>query len=91
MKVGSPLQTNKRTIVLSVARSPQEGRLLPAGSVPTFLPGKNETLHDYAIEYGLPIDSALGGAETLYPEYIKKMKTMKKEPRTTTTHFRRIG
>ena len=70
---------------------PPEGGLLPAGSVPTFLPGKNETLHDYAIEYGLPIDSALGGAETLYPEYIKKMKTMKKEPRTTTTHFRRIG
>ena len=70
---------------------PPEGGLIPAGSVPTFMPAKNETLHDYAIEYGLPLDSALGGAETLYPEYIKKMKTMKKEPRSTTKHYRRFG
>jgi hypothetical protein len=70
---------------------PPEGGLVPAGAVPTFMPGKNETLHDYAIEYGLPPDAALGGAETTYPEYIKKMKTMKTEPRTTTKHYRRYG
>jgi len=70
---------------------PPEGGLIPAGKVPTFMPGKNETLHDYAIEYGLPSDSTLGGAETTYPEYIKKMKTMKTEPRTTTKHYRRYG
>ena len=72
-------------------QAPPEGGLIPAGSVPTFMPGKNETLHDYAIEYGLPLEAPLGGAETTYPEYIKKMKTMKKEPRTTTKHYRRYG
>jgi hypothetical protein len=71
--------------------APPEGGLIPAGAVPTFMPGKNETLHDYAIEYGLPPDASLGGAETTYPEYINKMKTMKKEPRTTTKHYRRYG
>jgi hypothetical protein len=70
---------------------PPEGTLLPAGSVPSFLPGKNDSLSDFAIEYGLPLDSALGGAETTYPEYIKKMKTLKRAPRTTTTHYRRFG
>jgi hypothetical protein len=71
--------------------TPPEGALLPAGKVPTFLPGKNDSLSDFAIEYGLPLEAALGGAETTYPEYIKKMKTMKKAPRTTTTHYRRFG
>ena len=70
---------------------PPEGALLPAGSVPSFLPGKYDALSDFAIEYGLPLESALGGAETTYPEYIKKMKTLKKAPRTTTTHYRRFG
>jgi hypothetical protein len=44
-----------------------------------------------AIEYGLPLEFALGGAETTYPECIKKMKTMKRAPRTTTTHYRPFG
>jgi hypothetical protein len=70
---------------------PPEGSLLPAGSVPSFMPGKNDSLSDFAIEYGLPLESALGGADTTYPEYIKKMKTLKKAPRTTTTHYRRFG
>lgn len=70
---------------------PAEGALLPAGAVPSFMPGKNDSLSDFATEYGLPLESALGGAETTYPEYIKKMKTMKRAPRTTTTHYRRFG
>ena len=66
-----------------------EGTIVPAGKVPNFLPGQNDVLHDFAVEYGIPFEAALGGAETLYPEYIKKMKTMKVAPRTTTTHYRR--
>jgi len=38
----------------------------------------------------MPLESALGGEETMYPEYIKKMKTMKVEPRATTEHYKRI-
>jgi hypothetical protein len=66
-----------------------EGTLLPAGRVPSYLPGKNDALSDFAAEYGIPPEAALGGAETTYPEYIEKMKTMKKLPRTTTVHFKR--
>ena len=67
-----------------------DGTIIPAGKVPSFLPGKNDILHDFATEYGIPAESALGGEETLYPEYIKKMKTMKVAPRTTTEHYKRI-
>jgi len=66
-----------------------DGTIVPAGKVPNFLPGKNDILADFATEYGIPIEAALGGSETLYPEYIKKMKTMKVAPRTTTEHYRR--
>jgi hypothetical protein len=57
--------------------------------VPNFLPGKNDVLNEFATEYGIPHEAALGGEETMYPEYIKKMKTMKVAPRTTTEHYRR--
>ena len=66
-----------------------DGTIVPAGKVPSFLPGRNDVLSEFATEYGIPLEAALGGAETLYPEYIKKMKTMKVAPRTTTEHFRR--
>jgi hypothetical protein len=66
-----------------------EGTIIPAGKVPNFLPGKNDVANEFATEYGIPLEAAAGGAETLYPEYIKKMKTMKVAPRTTTEHFRR--
>ena len=41
-----------------------DGTIIPAGKVPSFLPGKNDILHDFATEYGIPAESALGGAET---------------------------
>ena len=68
-----------------------EGTIIPAGRVPHYLPGQNNALSDFATEYGIPPEAALGGAETTHPEYIEKIKTMKKLPRTTTTHFRRTG
>jgi hypothetical protein len=67
-----------------------DGTIIAAGKVPSFLPGQNDVLHDFATEYGIPFEAALGGAETTYPEYIKKMKTMKVAPRTTTEHYRRF-
>ena len=66
-----------------------EGTIIAAGTVPSYLPGKNDILTDFATEYGIPLEAALGGAETIYPEYIKKMKTMKIAPRTTTEHYKR--
>lgn len=66
-----------------------EGTIVPAGTVPSYLPGKNDLLTAFADEYGIPLESALGGAETTSPDYIKTMKTMKVAPRTTTVHYKR--
>jgi hypothetical protein len=41
--------------------------------VPNHLPGTNPFLHEVADWYGLPYEAIRGGAETLYPEYRKKM------------------
>ncbi|MSO81858.1 MAG: hypothetical protein EXQ53_00980 [Acidobacteria bacterium] len=50
---------------------------VPRGTVPHFLPGQsplpglNGKLAD---RFGTPYDARLGGAETMYPEYISRMK-----------------
>ena len=46
----------------------------PADSVPNYLPGENPFLHEFADHYKIPVDAALGGAETAYPEYQSKLK-----------------
>ena len=54
---------------------------IPRGTVPHFLPGKsplpglNKDLTD---RFGTPYEPRLGGAATMYPEYIVKMKAMPK-------------
>jgi hypothetical protein len=55
--------------------------LVPRGQVPNYLPGKNPMLGYFAAKYGIPQEAALGGPETMYPEYIKKLKQMKVPPR----------
>jgi hypothetical protein len=46
------------------------------GWVPHHLPGTNEVIKEYSTEYGIPYEATRGGAETMYPEYRKKLKTM---------------
>jgi hypothetical protein len=48
----------------------------PKGWVAHHLPGTNKFLSEYAQTYGMPIESARGGAETMYPEYEIKMATL---------------
>jgi len=85
------VQAPKSVLAPGPCELPPEGSLVPMGKVPSNMLGKFPYLSEFAEEYGLPLEAALGGAETLYPEYIKKMKTMKKAPRTTTRHYRRFG
>ena len=66
-----------------------EGMIIPAGKVPSYLFGQNDLLSDFATEYGIPPEAALGGAEETSPDYIKQLKTMKVAPRTTTEHYKR--
>lgn len=52
------------------------------GDVPHYLPGKNPDLARFAERFGLPLEATLGGAETMYPEYAKKLEAMR--PTATT-------
>ena len=53
----------------------------PAGVVPHHLPGTNPFLDEFGMRYGVPLEATRGGAETMYPEYQLKLKTMKVPPR----------
>ncbi len=46
----------------------------PRGAVPHYLPDHNPFLHEYADKFNIPLEAALGGAETMYPEYQAKLK-----------------
>ena len=43
------------------------------GIVPSYLPGKNPFLDDFAKHYDLPMNVTLGGAESMYPEAARKI------------------
>lgn len=58
----------------------------PSGVVPNHLPGTNPFLNEFPSEYGIPPEAARGGAETMYPEYQIKLKTMKTLPRPAKKH-----
>jgi hypothetical protein len=47
---------------------------VPVGVVPHYLPGKNPFLEEMQRQYHIPPQTALGGPETMYPEYRKKLK-----------------
>ena len=48
----------------------------PLGVVPNHLPGANTFLNEFPEKYHLPVAATRGGAETMYPEYQLKLKTM---------------
>jgi hypothetical protein len=53
----------------------------PAGVVPHHLIGANPFLQEFPAAHGIAPQAARGGAETMYPEYILKMKSMTLLPR----------
>jgi hypothetical protein len=48
----------------------------PKGVVPHYLPGENPFINEVTKLYGIPLEAVRGGAETMYPEYRKKIKDM---------------
>jgi hypothetical protein len=42
--------------------------------VPHNLPGTNRYLTEFAAKHGLPVDAVRGGAETMYPDYLARMR-----------------
>ncbi len=51
------------------------------GVVPHHLPGANTFLDEFPAKYGVPPEATRGGAQTMYPEYMERLKTMKRLPR----------
>jgi hypothetical protein len=48
----------------------------PEGVIPHYLPGTNPSLSEWAAKNHLPLEGARGGAETMYPEFVVKMRTL---------------
>jgi hypothetical protein len=46
------------------------------GEVPHYLPGRNPFLARFAARFGLPIEAAMGGARTTYPEYARRLQEL---------------
>ncbi len=46
------------------------------GQIPHYLPGTNPYMTEFAIRHSLPIEATRGGAETMYPDFLEKMKTL---------------
>ena len=53
----------------------------PEGYVAYHLPGKNNFLTEYASRWGVPVEAARGGAETIYPEYQEKLARLPAPPK----------
>jgi len=53
----------------------------PDGAVPHYLPGTNPFVHEFADKFGLPLEATMGGAATMYPEFMLKLPG--RAPRTT--------
>jgi hypothetical protein len=54
----------------------------PRTDVPHLLPGTNPALEEFALKSGIPLEAARGGAETLYPEYMTKLRALMSAART---------
>jgi hypothetical protein len=46
------------------------------GEVPSYMPGENPWVAEYAATHNLPQEVTLGGPATMYPEYRTRMKTL---------------
>jgi len=58
-------------------QSVEEGER-PRGEVPSFMPGQNPWMAEYAATHELPLEATLGGPETIYPEYRARLKELPK-------------
>ncbi|MBI4263289.1 MAG: hypothetical protein HY657_02840 [Acidobacteria bacterium] len=45
-------------------------------AIPHYLPGTNPYLNEFAARYRIPEAARSGGAETMYPEYMDKLRTL---------------
>jgi hypothetical protein len=46
----------------------------PRGEVPHYLPGQSPNVGEFSRKTGIPLEATRGGAATMYPEYIDRMR-----------------
>ena len=46
------------------------------GYIPHYLPGRNPDLFEFADTYNIPYEATMGGAETMYPEYMNVIREL---------------
>jgi hypothetical protein len=51
----------------------------PRGDVPHYLPGANPYLTEFSQAHGLPRQAARGGAETMYPDYYRRIPELDRD------------
>ncbi|HUQ51745.1 MAG TPA: hypothetical protein VM692_05955 [Gammaproteobacteria bacterium] len=56
--------------------APTEEIEIEPGSVPSFMPGANEHLDMFAARHNVPLEAALGGSATLYPEFARRIREL---------------
>lgn len=54
--------------------APTEEIAIERGRVPSFMPGANENIDMFSKRHNIPLDAALGGSATLYPEYAARLR-----------------
>jgi glyoxylase-like metal-dependent hydrolase (beta-lactamase superfamily II) len=54
--------------------APSEEIAIERGRVPSFMPGANDNLDMFAKRHNVPLEAALGGSATLYPEYAARLR-----------------
>jgi hypothetical protein len=57
----------------------------PRSTVFSYMPGQNPFVSEFAAKYQIPVEAALGGPQTMYPEFRDKMKNLKPPPKTVQT------
>ena len=50
---------------------------LPDDYFPHYLPGENPFLIEYSRNHDIPYEATLGGAETMYPEYVETIRSLR--------------
>ncbi len=55
----------------------------PEGEIPHYLPGTNPFLEQFAAKWALPLEAVRGGAETMYPEFMERLKNDDACPKAT--------
>jgi hypothetical protein len=48
--------------------------------VPHYLPGTNPFATEFAQRHRIPVEATRGGAETMYPDYVEKLRVMPVPP-----------